>query len=51
MFGPMRNASMTKGQENLLVALTNRRAVVGLTLSNFSGFMVSAAMMEYLATI
>jgi len=51
MFGPMHNPSMSKGQENLLVALANRRRVLGLNLPNSSGSMVCAAMMMYLDTI
>ena len=51
MIGPMHNPNMTKGQENLLVSLANRRRVVGLTLPNFSGSMVCAPIMEYLDSI
>jgi len=47
----MRNPNMTKGREYLLVALTNRRKVVGLTLPIPSGSMVCAPIMEYLDTI
>ena len=51
IFGQMRNPNTTKGQENLLVALANRRRVVDLTLPNSSGSMVCAPIMEYLDTI
>ena len=51
MFGLVRNANTTKGQKSLLVALANRRRVVGLTSPNFSGSMVYAPVMEYLSTI
>jgi len=47
----MLNPNMTKGQENLLVALVNQRRVVGLTLPNFSDFIICAPMMEYLDTM
>ena len=43
----MQNSNTTKGQENLLVALTNRRRVDGLTLPNFSGSILCAPMMDY----
>ena len=51
IFGSMRNPNMTKGQENLLVALVNRRRVVVLTLPNSSGSRVCALIMECLDTI
>ena len=51
MFSPMHNPNTTKGQENLLAALANRRRVVGLTLPNYSGSTVCATIMEYLDTI
>jgi len=47
----MRNTNMTKGQENLLVAVVNQKRVIGLTLPNSSGSMICAPMMEYLDTI
>jgi len=43
MFGLVHNPSMTKGQEYLLVALTNRIRVVGFTLPVSSGSMVCAS--------
>ena len=51
MLGPMCNPNTIKGQENLLVALANRRRVVGLALPNSSGSMVCAPMTEYVDTI
>jgi len=48
MFSQMRNLNTTKGQENLLMALANRRRVIGLTLLNSSGSMTGAPMIEYL---
>ena len=50
-WSPVHNPNMTKGQENLLVALANQRRVVGLTLPNSSGSFVCVLIMEYLATI
>jgi len=47
----MRNPNTTKGKENLLLALANRRRVIGPTLPNSSGSMVCVQIMEYLDTI